>query len=78
MLKAPAEDGKWWTQHIIVKGNHVVVKIDDKTVVDFEEPADKKGADGKLREKLSEGTFAQILSAGSSSRPAECFFDRCK
>ena len=58
VLTPPAEDGKWWTQHIIVKGNHVTVKIDDKVVVDFDEPADKKGADGKLREKLSEGTFA--------------------
>jgi hypothetical protein len=67
VLKAPAEDGKWWTQHIIVKGSHVVVKIDDKTVVDFEEPADKKGADGKLREKLSEGTFAlQAHDPGST------------
>lgn len=67
VLKAPAEDDKWWTQHIIVQGNHVTVKIDDKTVVDFEEPADKKGADGKLREKLSEGTFAlQAHDPGST------------
>jgi hypothetical protein len=67
VLKAPAEDDKWWTQHIIVNGNHVIVKIDDKVVVDYKEPADKKGADGKLREKMSEGTFAlQAHDPGST------------
>lgn len=53
VLKAPAQDNKWWTQHIIVNGKHIVVKIDGKTVVDYIEPDDKKkGA------KLSEGNFA--------------------
>jgi hypothetical protein len=67
VLKAPAEDDKWWTQDIIVKDKHVTVKIDDKTVVEYDEPADKKGADGKLREKLSEGTFAlQAHDPGST------------
>ena len=67
VLKAPAEDDKWWTQHIIVNGNHVIVKIDDKEVVNYKEPADKKGADGKLREKMSEGTFAlQAHDPGST------------
>jgi hypothetical protein len=67
VLKAPAEDGKWWTQHIIVKDRHVQVFIHGKKVVDYEEPADKKGADGKLREKLSEGTFAlQAHDPGST------------
>jgi hypothetical protein len=27
-------DDTWWTQHIIVKGNHIVVKVNDKVVVD--------------------------------------------
>ena len=67
VLKAPAEDGKWWTQHIIVKDRHVTVFVDGNKVVDYEEPADKKGADGKLREKLSEGTFAlQAHDPGST------------
>ena len=67
VLKAPAEDGKWWTQHIIVKDRHVQVFVDGNKVVDYEEPADKKGADGKLREKLSEGTFAlQAHDPGST------------
>jgi len=63
----PSEDDKWWTQHIIVKDRHVTVKIDDKVVVDYEEPADKQGSDGKLKEKLGEGTFAlQAHDPGST------------
>lgn len=27
-------DDTWWTQHIIVKGNHVIIKVNDKVVVD--------------------------------------------
>jgi hypothetical protein len=28
-------DDTWWTQHIIVNGNRVVIKVNDKTVVDY-------------------------------------------
>lgn len=67
IAESSAKDDQWWTQTIIVKDKHVVVKIDDKVVVEFDEPADKKGADGKLREKLSEGTFAlQAHDPGST------------
>ena len=27
-------DDTWWTQHIIVKGNRIVIKVNDKVVVD--------------------------------------------
>lgn len=55
--ETPAKDYKWWTQHIIVKGHHVTVKIDGQSVVEYDEPADKKpGAD--FTRKLDEGTFA--------------------
>ena len=53
----PAQDNKWWTQHIIVKGNKVTVKIDGKTVLEYNEPSGAKpGKD--FQRKLSEGTFA--------------------
>jgi hypothetical protein len=55
--KSPAQDGKWWTQDIIVQGNHVIVKVDGKTMVDYTEPADQKpGKD--FAHKLDQGTFA--------------------
>jgi len=28
-------DDTWWTQHIIADGNHIVIKVNDKTVVDY-------------------------------------------
>ena len=28
-------DDTWWTQHIICQGNHIIIKVNDKTVVDF-------------------------------------------
>src|ERR1051326_3619687 len=27
-------DDTWWTQHIIARGNHIVIKVNDKVVVD--------------------------------------------
>jgi len=29
------EDDTWWTEHIIAKGNHIVIKINDEVVVDY-------------------------------------------
>lgn len=29
------KDDTWWTQHITVKGNHVTIQVNDKTVVDY-------------------------------------------
>lgn len=53
----PAQDNKWWTQHIIVQGNKVTVKIDGKTVLEYNEP---RGAEPgrQFTRKISEGTFA--------------------
>ena len=53
----PTQDNKWWTQDILVQGNHVTIKIDGKTVVDYTEPADQKPGKDFTR-KLDEGTFA--------------------
>jgi len=55
--ESAAVDKKWWTQDIIVQGNHVTLKIDGKTVVDYTEPADQKPGTDFTR-KLDQGTFA--------------------
>lgn len=34
-LEAPHGPGEWFTQHIIVKGNHIVIKVNDKVITDF-------------------------------------------
>ncbi len=53
VFKAPAKDGEWYTQEIIVKGKRIITKVNGKTTVDFTEPDDVKGG-----RKLSSGTFA--------------------
>jgi hypothetical protein len=47
--EAPAKDNEWFTQHIIVQGNKITVKVNDKTINEYTEtdPA-----------KLTTGTFA--------------------
>jgi hypothetical protein len=57
MALTPAQDNKWWTQHIIVKGSMVTVKIDGKTVLEYNEPAGAQPGKDFAR-KLGEGTFA--------------------
>ncbi|QQS46854.1 MAG: DUF1080 domain-containing protein [Acidobacteriota bacterium] len=50
-------DNEWYTYHIIVKGKHITIKVNDKVAVDWEEPADRKpGAD--FTRILDKGTFA--------------------
>ncbi len=53
----PAQDKVWWTQHIIVDGKTVVVKINDITVVEYVE-AEGAVAGEKFERVLGEGTFA--------------------
>jgi hypothetical protein len=38
-------DDTWWTQHIVINGNHIIVKVNDKVVVDHIEERNlfKKG-----------------------------------
>lgn len=51
------KDNEWYTYHIIVKGKHITIKVNDKVAVDWEEPADRKpGAD--FTRVLDKGTFA--------------------
>ena len=53
LFETPAKDNKWWEQHIIVRGQNIVVKINGKTVLDYTEP---KGVQGGR--KISSGSFA--------------------
>lgn len=53
LYETPAKDNEWWTQHIIVKGKNVVVKINGKTVLDYTEP---EGVEGPR--KIGKGSIA--------------------
>ena len=57
LASTPAKDNKWWTQHIIVQGNKVTVKIDGQIVLEYTEPPGAQPGKEYTR-KLDQGTFA--------------------
>jgi hypothetical protein len=67
VLKQHIPDGQWWTQTILVEGNHVQIKLDDEVVVDFYEPPGVGAASPDFERRLGEGTFAlQAHDPGST------------
>jgi len=54
----PCEDNEWYTQEIIVKGKHIVIKVNGKVVVDYTEPETFERDKGWEGRRLSSGTFA--------------------
>lgn len=73
VFQAPAQDGKWFHQHLIVNGNKVTIQIDGNTLVEWTQPEGFQGLNEKKegqpyfpRRKLASGTFAlQAHDAGS-------------
>lgn len=64
----PAQDRKWWTQEIIVRGNTVTILIDGQKVIEYVEPAGAQPGK-EFERKLGEGTFAlQGHDPGSTVR----------
>jgi hypothetical protein len=56
---SPAKDDEWFTEHIIVKGNTITVKVNDKQVVEWTQPADWDGGrEGPGRKITGPGTIA--------------------
>lgn len=53
-----AKDDEWFTIHIKVKDKRVTVKINNKQVVDYTEPANAERSKGMEKRLLSTGTFA--------------------
>jgi hypothetical protein len=53
-----ARDNEWFTQHVIVQGKHVVVKVNGETVVDYTEPDHVQRPPDMAGRVLGHGTFA--------------------
>lgn len=51
-------DNRWFTQHIIVQGKRIVVRLDGRVVVDYTEPDNVERPPDMAGRKLSRGTFA--------------------
>jgi len=52
------KDNEWFTEYFKVEGKHVIVKINDKTVVDYTEPDNVKRDAGSEGRVISNGTVA--------------------
>lgn len=52
------KDNEWYTEHIIVQGDKVTVKINGKTVVEYVESEDKNRPENAGEKKIDRGTFA--------------------
>ena len=59
MDTSPVEDNKWFTQHVIVRGKHVIVKVNGKVTTDYTEPEDAATDPNRRPGRiLSSGTIA--------------------
>lgn len=58
MDKSPAKDNEWFTQEVIVEGNKVTVKVNDKVINEYTQPEDLKREEGWEDAVVSSGTFA--------------------
>jgi len=52
------KDNEWYTEHIIVQGDKVTVKINGKTVMEYVESEDKNRPADAGEKKIDRGTFA--------------------
>lgn len=52
-----AQDGEWYTEHIIVKGSKVTVKVNGKVINEYDESKDREPGDWGTK-KLDHGTIA--------------------
>ena len=52
------KDNEWFTEYIKVEGKRVIVKLNDKTVVDYTEPANVQRPADMAGRIISSGTFA--------------------
>jgi hypothetical protein len=58
VVKPIVKDNEWFTEHIIVKGNTVTVKLNDKQVVQWTQPPGWKGSKDFAGRRLGSGTIA--------------------
>lgn len=52
------KDSVWFTEQVIVQGKRVIIKINNKTVVDYTEPANGQRSKDMSGRVISNGTFA--------------------
>jgi len=67
ITEAPAKDDEWFTEHIIVKGDTITVRVNDRQLLEWTQPADWQGVKGTPGRRLGPGTIAlQAHDPGST------------
>jgi hypothetical protein len=54
----PCKDNEYWTQHIIVNGRRVIIKVNGETMVDYTQPENQEAFSDQFERRLGSGTFA--------------------
>lgn len=57
-VREGVNDNEWFTEHIIVQGKRIIIKVNGRTTVDWTEPEDWNPPEGMPGRKISNGTFA--------------------
>jgi hypothetical protein len=58
VYEAIPKDDEWFTEHVIVKGDTITVKVNDKQTVAWTQPAEWKGSPDFAKRVLTAGTIA--------------------
>jgi Domain of Unknown Function (DUF1080) len=53
-----AKDNQWFTEYIIAKGDTITIKVDEKLVAEWTQPADWAGTKGFPDRRIGPGTIA--------------------
>jgi hypothetical protein len=56
--EAPAKDDEWFTEHIIVKGDTVTVRVNDKELVNWTQPTEWATSEKFAKRVMTPGTIA--------------------
>lgn len=68
-LEGLIKDNEWYWQTIVVKDNVVTLKVNGRTMVQYEEEKDRKAFSGSFERRLGEGTIAfQAHDPGSQAQ----------
>lgn len=57
-LEGLIKDEEWYWQTIVVKDNHITLKVNGKTMVEFDEEPDREASSDSFERRLGQGTFA--------------------
>ena len=58
VTEAPAQDGEWFTQHVIVEGKRVRILVNGEQFIDYTEPANPGRPEDMAGRLISSGTVA--------------------